>query len=278
MRISTDQMARFQSAAERTYKDSLLPHAEAYFPTVYDVCGPDGMAVCIDSAVGRARAAGFHGRASVRTWFDMAMLLGADFDADPLLAFLQPHLDWDAAREALKNRDPDRPEGIVGGGDEPDPIDMLDALHADAWDWIDRTAGDNYGNLYRALARLAALLGRDDVALPDDPAGLIKACARIFPEKAEAAEDAAMKAFLTAAAIRAAADGFAPGDGRSIYILRCFVGGIGAFHDPAYAVDGRTCADLPPEGQARIDAHRLFIIDYARRLIDAARRFGAEGV
>lgn len=271
-------MARFASAAEQSYKDSMLPHAEAYFPTVYDACGAGGMAVCIDHAVGRARAAGFHGKASVRTWFDMAMLLGADFDSDPLLAHLHPHLDWDAARERLAARDPDRPEGLVGGGDEPDPIDMLDALHADAWVWIDSTAGDNYGNLYRALARFGALLAREDVSLPDDPKGLIKAFARIFPEKAEAVDDAAMKVFLTAAAIRAAADGFAPGDGRAIYILRCFVGGIGAFRDPAYAIDARTCSDLPPEGPARVEAHRRFVIDYVQRLLAAARRFGAEGV
>lgn len=278
MRISAEQMACFQTAAERSFKVSLLPHAEAYFPTVHDVCGDEAMGVCIDRAVDSARDHGFHGRAGVRTWFDMAMLLGADFDSDPLLAFLRPHLDWDAARERLKARDPDAPEGIIGGGDEPDPIDMLDALHADAWDWIDRTAGENYVNLYRALTRLAALLSREDLTLPDDPAGLIAACARIFPEKAEASQDAAMKAFLTATAIRAAKDGFAPGDGRAIYILRCFVGGVGAFHDPAFAIDGRTCADLPADGPARIEAHRLFVIDYARRLTDAARRFGAEGV
>lgn len=278
MRISADQMARFQTVAEQSYMDKLLPHAEAYFPTVYDACGPGGMSVCIEQAVGRARAAGFHGKACVRTWFDMAMLLGAEFDADPLLPFAAPHLDWDAARKRLADRDPDRPKGTVGGGDEPDPIDMLDALHADAWVWIDRTAGDNYGNLYRALARLGALLAREDMTLPDDPAGLIKAFARIFPEKADAAEDADIKAFLTAAAIRAAEDGFLPGNGRAIYILRCFVGGIGAFRDPAYAIDGRTCADLPPEGSGRVEAHRRFVIEYVQRLLAAARRFGAEGV
>lgn len=280
MRITAAQLDRFRSQAEQTYRSGLVAHGAEFFLTVYDVCGDAGLELCVDLAVEGARAREFTGRACVQTWFDMQMLLGADFDSDPLLAFLLPHLDWEAERQRLADRDPENQVGTVSDDADPDPIDMMDRVHADAWAWIDRTAGENYGNLYRALARLGVLLSRDDLNLPDDPPGLIKAFERVFPEKAAALETPAINAFLTAAAIRAAQDGFAAGEGRSLYILRCFVGGIGAFHDPAYAIDGRPCADQIPAApaEARAEAHRRYVIEYIRRLLESARRHGAEGV
>jgi hypothetical protein len=273
MQFSEAQLDGLKGTSEAAFLASLQPHALAYFPTVHETCGPDGIAQCGEIAVKQAAAHGFTGRACVRTWFDMQMLLGAEFASDPLLAFLHPLLDWDAARQALAQRDPEWPVGIVTDSDEPDPVDMLDAVHALAWEWIDRTAGDNYRNLYKALVRLRTVLGREQLYLPDEPEGLIAAFGFLFPEKTAVVSDRALDAFLAQAARRAAEDGFAAGDGRSLYILQAFIGGIGAYRDPAFTIDGRLPATVIAPGDAA--AHRAFVTAYIVRLVDAARRLGA---
>jgi hypothetical protein len=251
-----------------------VPHVRRYFPTVADVCGDRGVARIIDEALGAAFARGFRGRASARSYLDVTLLLGAGFDIDPLVGFAAPHLDWDRARAALQRaraQDQAGPVGIVAEDDEPDPIDMLEALHHQTWGWLDRTAGENFRNLYRALVRLRRIVERGPQGAPADVRELGALCAEVFPEKAAAVDRQSAAAFLNLACERAARDGFESGYGRAIYVLHCFVGGVAAFRDPAYAIDGARLGDIGGEGEARAGQYAAFVSDYIAAILTSAR-------
>lgn len=279
MRIHGPQIVHMGAVGEAAFKKSLPDHVREYFPTVADVCGPAGIERIVDAAMNAAHERGFVGRASARSYLDMALLLGADFATDPLLGFAAPHLDWARAREALRvarGDDPAWPRGVVADDDEPDPIDMLEGLYNDAWKWLDMVAGDNFVHLYKALVRLRRMLDAPPAIAPDDAAALAALCETVYPEKAEGASPAAMTAFFAETGRRARLDGVGAGAGVAVYAAHCFIGGVGAFRDPAFAIGERRLIDLPEASDARAVAYAAFVGDYIDLLLASARRHAAD--
>jgi hypothetical protein len=269
LKISPEQISRLGQGMEDGYLASLHDHVRDYFPTVAAVMGDASMDPLVRDALTRARAHGFVGRASVRSYLDLMLLLGAAFDQDPALAFLRPCLNPDAERERLAAEagENEPPEAL-----EPDPIDMLEAAWEAAWAWLGEVAGDNYANLYKALMRLGGHVN-SGADTPTDPKTLGHLCARVWPEKAERLGEAEVVAIAAAGLEKAAADGLATPEAQALMTLVAFVGGWGAHSDAAFAVDGvRAFAgvvDAPPMDQARV--MRASVGVYCARMIDAAR-------
>jgi hypothetical protein len=301
MKISPQQIDALGGYMAERFKRDLLTHAQAYFPTVAAVVGESGLSAFLDAAIARAKARGFTGRAEIRAYADAMALLGAEFEADPILIDIAQELDADRARAMLREQDglDDRdanpnaadaaddaddaddadqdggPDGIPVDPAEsdpyaPDPLDMLDDMHATAWVWLDRVAQDDYAAVYKAVARLAHLLERAEGV---DARTVTELCERIYPEKFAATPEDRLKAFLNAAAGRAQQDGITDLPGMIAYALIGFVGGLGAPRDPLVAVDGvQILRAIDGEtGSARgVALGRAFCV-YAARLLHAAR-------
>lgn len=279
-KVRTGQVAALRRGALDRFAEELVAHGRAHFPTVAATAGDEGLRRVADISIDRARARGFKSMAALRCWFETALLLGLEFDEDPAYADLAAAWDKDAARAALQPpEDGGEISGTVSGDGEPDEILMMDALHDDCWAFLDKAAGPDFAELYRALARLRQLLAPgEDGAPPIDRVrsleDMARMCARVMPSKAEALGEAGLERALTAAARDAAAQGF-EGGARALCALAAFIAGSGFMRDPALGLAGKAPGDaLPPADagpEARDAALRCAVGDTARRLVEAAR-------
>jgi hypothetical protein len=227
------QLSRLEDKVNEQFKSSLELHVHEFFEPVAITAGEAGVRIIVDACMQRAVERGFVGRASIQSYLDLALLLGLDFQADPALKEIAAHLDFEKTQEANTPKDLEALKHLDETAFEPDPIEMLDKAYDAAWDWLDRTVGEDFQNLYKALARLRSILS-DLESAGEEPLALAK---KIFPEKAEALQSDALDAAFQDYASRAVADEIRP-KGVLAYQLMCFVGGAGVFADPAFSVSG----------------------------------------
>lgn len=282
MKISPRQIEALGQDMAGRFREDLHAHFSDYFSVRRAVLGQDGAFAFVDAAMAAAAERGFRGRAEIRAYLDALALLGSGFPEDPLLAEIARELDPARARAMLREQDglepepapePDPGDADAGAEDDPyrpDPVDMLDDMHEAAWEWLDRTCGEDFTAFYAAAERLDALLGRPEL-LTERP--IVDLCRGIWPEKVAAVSDDRLKTFLTLAARRAHADGVEAMPGVAIAALTCFVFGLDALHDPLLGLDGaplrRGWEDAA--GPARAAALSDAVRRYARRLVQEAR-------
>lgn len=125
--------AQFEQLWFAQFTDKVSEHLRRYFELPCRIAGDACVRETIRLGVTRARRWGLTREASAQSYIDHMLMLGSDFDSDP-------QLPW--AREILERKQPE--------------LARLDSLHAQARDFLERTAGASSKNLFFAVARARA--------------------------------------------------------------------------------------------------------------------------
>lgn len=270
MKISEAQIDKLGKDMADAFGEQLVDHAEALYAPVARVAGRKQMRAAADAALRAAGARSFTTRPNARSYWDLTLLLGAEFGADPVLSRFSGIVEPGAQERFFREREAEMtidgdemdPDGL-----EIDPTELLQIVWDAGWAWLDVAAGENFRHLYAACARLSVLLGERPVAPPDERA-LVAALERIYPEKARACREDEIVAFLAQARRRIVKAGFDDPAAIANATLFSFIGGVGAISDQAFSLDGRQIAQ-GREGDG--GALNAAMADYLRALVAAAR-------
>lgn len=209
--LRKDQYACFAAEELRHFKIELREHLVATFPLQTAPARPEALDAYVDLAVDQARETGIDTRASVQSFADHMVLLGAGFQVNPLYAGITEPL-----------RDPE----LIS------PVQRMDLVYDRAWDYLDRTRGPDGRQLIKAMGRLRAMLSLRGERWGDGIDDLLATLERIFPQKAAAHDRQTLIAFVEQTLRQAHADDFRQPPARTLYLSIAFLTGIGFFADP----------------------------------------------
>lgn len=257
--IRQEQIEVFKRDELNRFKSRLRAHVRDVFPLQTALADAGAIDEFIDRTIRESRSHGFETEATVQSFVDHALLLGADFCRNPLYATLVEPL-FDAEIENL--------------------IQRHDLLYERAWSYLDATRGPDGANVLRAVARFKAWL-----AIPRKPRTafmpeLLQDLSLIYPEKQAAHPAEELTLFCAEAAKRARADGFAEPLGQMIYVIIAFLVGLGFFHDPLVLGAVRDgIAELEKEETASRRTERLTRLaeTYLNQVIAATRALTTTG-
>lgn len=125
--------AQFEQLWLTQFTERIHEHLRFYFELPCRVAGDACVRETIRLGVTRARRWGLTREASAQSYIDHMVMLGSNFDSDP-------QLPW--AREILERKQPE--------------LVRMDSLHAQARDFMARSAGVGSKNLFFAVARARA--------------------------------------------------------------------------------------------------------------------------
>ena len=200
--VTQRQMEALGAAMRGSFEADLKVALARRFPLHAALAGAEGLQAAARAALARAARSGLATWAGLGVFAETALLLGCEFDADPLLAEVAAPLSAD------------------GIGDEVARADHLFDL---AWDWSARIHGPDGGALLKAVARLR-VAAAEGAAVHDLPGWL----ERLWPERFAATDAAALEAFVAAVLARAAA-----GE-EALHLGAAFLGGVGVAEDPVF--------------------------------------------
>jgi hypothetical protein len=212
--IRHEQMRLLAEVPLAVFEDRLVEHLQLFAPRLYELRGHEGIRRVARSGIARARARGFTRRGPVRFWVELMFALGHRFDEDPLLG-------WVPA--SLVQQD---------GGDE---MARARALFAAMQAYLARIEGPDKTWAIAALRRVAAAPWASLVG-PGEPFQneALAAMQRIWPEKAAAVGEPALRRSIAAAEAAAAARGVDDRAGRALIAGLMFGFGHGVLDDPLY--------------------------------------------
>lgn len=125
--------AQFEQLWFTQFTERIHEHLRLYFELPCRIAGDACVRETIRLGVTRARRWGLTREASAQSYIDHMVMLGSDFDSDP-------QLPW--AREILEREQPE--------------LVRMDSLHAQARDFMARTASEGSRNVFFAVARARA--------------------------------------------------------------------------------------------------------------------------
>jgi hypothetical protein len=89
MIIRQEQMRSFEQAAQGRFETEMLEHLKQDFPSAVAGVGDDALRRFIKQGTERAGEYGFKARGPVRMFLDFMVLLGHEFDRDPMLFWIR---------------------------------------------------------------------------------------------------------------------------------------------------------------------------------------------
>ncbi|WP_295585942.1 hypothetical protein [uncultured Lamprocystis sp.] len=209
--IRTEQIAQLAADEVKRFNVRLQRHLLVSFPLQTAMASEQSLGEFVDFAMTQAAAVGIDTEATVQSFADHMVLLGADFHRNPLYADIAaPLFDQDLVS----------------------PIQRLDLVYDRAWSYLDATRGPDAANLIRAMARLRATLGTPKEGWSVTTDDLIQTLHRIFPEKCGAHSVSTLTRFCGGTLARAWEDGFEQPPARVLYVCVAFLAGLGFFRDP----------------------------------------------
>ncbi len=218
------------------FAQEMFEHLCGFAPELADFAGTDRVHEVVRLGIARGRAHRFTHRGPLRTYLEMMLALGSDFDTDPALRRASAAL---RARELEQHR-------------------RARLLYEDVLQYCERVNGLQNGHALAALRRLRdvpyeALASSGN--FHERTLLLFRGC---FPEKYQYAGEAALRQFATGAARKAEEYGVGSDAGRQLMALLLFLFGHGAFADPAYRWMAETMRDaaLPGPEQRVRELHR----------------------
>lgn len=211
--IRHQQMRQLAEVPLAVFEDNLVQHLRQFAPRLYELRGPEGIRGVARHGIVRARARGFTQRGPVRFWVELMFALGHRFDDDPQLA-------WVAAALAA---------------DATDQLGRASALFTAMQRYLAQVEGPDKAWAIAALRRVAAAPWASLVG-PGEPFEdeALTAMRQIYPEKAAAVGDAALRRIVADAEAAAAARGVDDRPGRALLAGLMFGFGHGVLDDPLY--------------------------------------------
>src|SRR5262249_6230287 len=98
LRVRVEQVKVFEQAALQAFEDEMVLYLGDFTPKLAKIAGEEGLRQTARSGIERARGFGLTKRGAVRSFLEMKVWFGCDFDTDPLLP-------W--AREVLTDEEID---------------------------------------------------------------------------------------------------------------------------------------------------------------------------
>ncbi|MBI5255921.1 MAG: hypothetical protein HY855_05435 [Burkholderiales bacterium] len=239
--IREAQLAAFRGEATQRFDRRLLAALVHSFPRDHARLGDAPLRALV--ALGRRRAArhGWRSEQTVYLHLTLMLMLGAGFDTDPQLPWLQQAMAASA---------------------QDDPTPRLFALHATVLDQLDAVLGVHNEHLVKALLRWRTL----DLAVFEsqdagDRAALIAGVlAEAYPRKAAVLGEAGLRALAEAAAAKAGQQGLHGARAHGLVAVLMFMLGHQCDTDPALPDLAQALATPGPE-PLRVQAlHRAALV------------------
>jgi len=222
LELRPEQFAVLADSQLASFKAHLEAHLRATFPLQTADVDAAALRDFIDLAVTRSGDAGIDTEASVQSFADHMVLLGARFPDNPLYTVLTAPL-----------RDP----GLES------PVQRMDRVYDLTWDYLDRIRAPDGGHLIEALARLRAWMNLAGEHVGDSVADVLPILQRIYPQKFGAHDTPALADFCEQALRRAGADRFMQAPARALYVCTAFIAGLDFYHDPLIRGGARRVAE-----------------------------------
>lgn len=255
--IRKEQFHALGSYQADRHKDEFKIHLSECFPGPVEIAGEEALDAFVDLGIEHAQACRIDTLASVQSFLDHMVLLGAGFHRDPLYRRISAPIFDEEIEE---------------------PVERLDLMYDQAWQYLDHVHGPDAEHLFRAIAKLKA-----ELSLPETTSGTIgEHLGWIFPEKFAAFDRGTLNEFGAEAARLATTDGFPGPINQLTYISIAFVAGIGFFSNPLIlGAVPETVLALKEEMNPRVRTEllRAGTVAYADKVIAAARAdaAGAQG-
>ena len=211
--VRREQMHVLAAVPLGVFEDRLVEHLRQFASRLYELRGEAGIRAVARSGISRARSRGFTRRGPVRFWLELMFAFGHRFDDDPQLAWVPLALAAPAADELAR----------------------ASALYTAMQDWQARVDGPDKASAIEALRRVAAAPWATLVG-PGEPfeEEALAAMQRIYPEKAAAVGEVALRSVVDAAEAASAARGIDGRAGRALLAGLMFGFGHGVLDDPLY--------------------------------------------
>lgn len=239
------QLDAFRVAARQRLSRRLLATVAYSFPREFCSLGRSGLMAVVSLGLRRAARRGWHSEQAIFLYLSMMLMLGAGFERDKLLPWVQAELVRRAAEPAL---------------------DRIFALHGAALGYLDNVAGEHNDKLLKALLRLRDFdLGACDAWATEDAGGLLaEALSVIYPAKAQRLGWPGLLGLADAARLKTARLGLPSRRALALVSGLMFMLGSDFDTDPALAwVQVALAVDAaPPEREQRL--HRA-AMDYLRQ-------------
>ena len=221
--IRQQQLEVFEAIALGQFEDRMVEHVRAYFPMHFRMLEETGIRTLIRHGYSRAVSHGFDTQRSVCLYINAMLLMGSNFDVDPMYP-------W--AAEILSD---------TSGGY---PLLRIDRLSDRSLRVFYRIAGTGHMQLNRALVNLH----RDAIAIEQQigqgsPSDLPQFAQRLFPTKAEVVGEGAVRLLSRNAVDSAGRYGLVADAHVLLYGFLMFMIGSGFDSDPQYARLRRVLTD-----------------------------------
>lgn len=214
MIIRPEQMETFQAAAQKSFEAEALEQIREEYPAAVQGAEDAALRRLIAEGVQRAGQHGFKGRGPVRMFLDFLVLLGHEFDQDPMLF-------W--AADILKDR-----EGL-------DEMEQAARLHLHVTTYLDLVYGPKGEHAAKGLAQIAKALPQELTAVGRSyESAAAPWLQTLHPRKCAYAGPAAMMNLVQRAQQTAARCGLTTPEGSPLILVLMFMLGSGALSDPLH--------------------------------------------
>jgi len=254
LRVRPEQYQALASESRRRYAARLINHLRDTFPLQTGMAEDGAMTAFVALAMDQAMAIGIDTEASVQSFADHLLLLGADFPRNPLCQEIcAPLFDSELIS----------------------PVQRIDELHDLAWPYLEGVRGPDGVDQIQAAARLRAWMANRGIQRGVGLDELLEALRRIYPTRAMAHPRAVLSAFCEEALRRAGEDNFSQTPARALYVCTAFVAGLGFFHDPlirAGAAAQATALDTETDPGQRTALLWQGVDAYLRQLLEQVQQ------
>jgi hypothetical protein len=244
MIIRPEQMAAFEEAAARNFRQELAEHCREFAPGLAEQAGAGNVRRFVDKGVEKTTASGFTLRGPTRLYVELMLAFGWEFEADA-------QLHW--ARQEKKE----------------DQMERAQALQEASAAYADRVMGPKREHAIAALGRLARLSPGlwQRLSGPFD-ARLAQLLSALFPEKFEYAGPAGIRTLIPRAVDTASQAGVKLEGAVVALATLMFFFGQGAASDPMYPWIAATLTDpKTPNPQDRLAKLYEQIRTHAERVL-----------
>lgn len=250
--IRTEQLQTLTGVSYRAFEDQLVDHCRSFAERLFQLRGEACIRRVVRTGMQQAREQGFTRRGPVRFWIELMFAFGHRFASDP-------QLTWSAAALA----DTSLAEA-----------DRAARLFAAMQGWQLRVEGPAKAWALAALRNVAALPW-DQIIQPGAAfeAQALAAMQRIYPQKAQAAGDDALRRIVAQAEAHADAHNIAALPQRALLAGLMFGFGHGVLDDPLYPWVAATLssgryADIGQRTERLAAKTRIYVDAMARHLDD----------
>lgn len=235
MRIRKEQMKAFEEAAVGNFDGHLVEKLKERFPKQCEAMGNEGLKALVRLGREQAEKHGFKTSRSIDAYVHLMPVLGSYFDRDP-------QVPWAAE--------------ILAKPGFKDEHARMEALRTRALEHVNQVSGPGGEHIKRALERLRAsqLEGFARSGVPHFETYMLQRLAALYPEKAAAAGEIALRTVMRGAVEAARNYGLTNEAGVTLLVALQFMLGAGFDTDPQY---GWAAGVLKDPGDAAAKARKL---------------------